>query len=227
MNKQESKLCAFKNCMSMFMTRGYLIDSDFYENVMNLTIADYIMHENKYNIINDKISYKYMDRVFNVHLIFNDNSNDSIAIGNIVDSIVSKLGGMNVTRHNPLHTLKCFDDHNVHYTIIVYNDSSNMNKKILEEQTPIGLEIFSVKELNVNIISHIYQPKFTVENPNNHTKDNIKKYGRMCQNDPVVKYYNAKPKDIFKIERENEKGVAHVYKVVISSNINYEHPTKK
>lgn len=83
------------------------------------------------------------------------------------------------------------------------------------------IEIFLVRELLENIIDNVLVPKhilLTKEDVELLLKEyKIKKRQLCCINsdDPISRYYNAKPGDIFRIERPSEKsGYTVAYRLV-------------
>jgi DNA-directed RNA polymerase subunit H (RpoH/RPB5) len=87
-------------------------------------------------------------------------------------------------------------------------------------------EIFLEKELLINIIDHVSQPKFVLltdeEAQEVVNSYHIKKreIAKILVTDPIVYYYNAKPGQIFRIIRPSETSVeAFSYRLVIKGQI--------
>jgi len=87
-------------------------------------------------------------------------------------------------------------------------------------------EIFLERELLINIIDHVSQPKFALLN-DEETKDVLDSYHakrrempKMLLNDPISQYYNAKQGQLFRIVRPSETaGEAVTYRLVIKGQM--------
>ena len=85
-------------------------------------------------------------------------------------------------------------------------------------------EVFLEKELIINILDHVLQPKFEVLTKNERIQllDDYKTYKkqlpRMLETDPVARYYNMKPGDIVRIIRQSITTCdAIYYRIIIKS----------
>jgi len=98
------------------------------------------------------------------------------------------------------------DNENIH--LIIISDSAITSKG---KQAMIGynIESFLVQQLIFNILNHKFQPKFTllgqkdVELLVNTLKCNLNDLPKIKTTDPVALYFRAKPKQVFKIDRED------------------------
>jgi DNA-directed RNA polymerase subunit H (RpoH/RPB5) len=98
------------------------------------------------------------------------------------------------------------DNENIH--LIIISDSAITSKG---KQAMIGynIETFLVRQLIFNILNHKFQPKFTllqqkdVELLMNTLKCNLNDLPKIKTTDPVALYYRAKPKQVFRIDRDD------------------------
>lgn len=88
-------------------------------------------------------------------------------------------------------------------------------------------EVFLEKELIINVLDHVLQPKFEILNKDE-KKQLLEEYKlykkqlpRMTETDPVARYYNMKPGDIFRIIRNSlTTGNSITYRIIIKSSFN-------
>lgn len=96
-----------------------------------------------------------------------------------------------------------------HIILITIQKNTPCASKCILELSEIRIEHFLLKELSINITKHIYQPKFKLL-----TKEEIKEVletfsckpiniKKILISDAVCKYYDAKKKDVFRIEKYN------------------------
>lgn len=103
------------------------------------------------------------------------------------------------------------------------NISQKAFKQFLEKKNS---EVFFEKDLMIDIVKHKYQPKFKLlsdEEKQQKLKDyNIesKFESKMLSTDPIARYFNAKPGDIFRIKRPSTfSGESFHYRLVVESPI--------
>ena len=112
--------------------------------------------------------------------------------------------------------------------IIVVN-SINPKARYQVQSDPVSYpntEFFLEKELLINIIDHVSQPKFILLD-DAETKEVLEKYHskrrdmqKMLFTDPIACYYNAKPGQMFRVIRPSEtSGQAVAYRLVIKGQI--------
>lgn len=112
---------------------------------------------------------------------------------------------------------------------IIVVTSINPKTRYQVQSDPItypNTEIFLEKELLINIIDHVSQPKFVLLS-DDEIKDVLESYHakrrdipKMLFTDPIACYYNAKPGQMFKIIRPSETtGEAISYRLVIKGQI--------
>lgn len=106
--------------------------------------------------------------------------------------------------------------------ILVLEDKPNST--VLKEMTKTefkNVEIFTMKQLSINITKHSFVPKHSLLS-DDEVKELLKTYQctksqlpRLDRKDPVACYYGMKPGDICKIERPSETtGIYYYYRLV-------------
>jgi len=106
--------------------------------------------------------------------------------------------------------------------IAIVLSSGNKIDKTIKEKYGSNIEIFSEKELMINIVEHVLIPKHILLNENE-SKQVLEEYyarkkdlPKIYHTDPVMKYYNAKIGQIVRIIRPSElSGEAVYYRLVI------------
>ncbi len=99
------------------------------------------------------------------------------------------------------------NDMEIEHSIIVYkNNVTSAVKNIKQNFQGMRIELFSQEELQYNITTHKYQPKFEVLN----SKDSDRfrkiydtKFPIMLKTDPIVRFYGYQKGDVVKITRKN------------------------
>lgn len=82
----------------------------------------------------------------------------------------------------------------------------------IKQKFNIDLQIFTIENLQMNILKHELQPKFILLTDEEKrlflekNKWNEKDLPKIKTDDPITRYYNAKPSQIFKIIRKNMVG---------------------
>jgi DNA-directed RNA polymerase subunit H (RpoH/RPB5) len=110
--------------------------------------------------------------------------------------------------------------------IVIVNDISSKAHHSLKQKYVLT-EVFSEKELMMNIIEHRYQPIFEILNNLDidqflkERKCDKKSLPRIYINDPIVKYYNLKIGNIVRIIRPSGvSGKVVSYRLVVNGKMN-------
>jgi DNA-directed RNA polymerase subunit H (RpoH/RPB5) len=195
MNDDKILKIVLTNLIYMLTERGILKNENVDKNIKN--------------IINDISEEK----------IFKINSETSSAIYNVMIvngkiSTVNKIIGFD----NFINL-----SNNQNRIFIGNNISQKAFKQFLEKKNS---EVFFEKDLMIDVMKHKYQPKFkllTEEEKQQKLKDyNIesKFESKMLSTDPIARYFNAKPGDIFRIKRPSTfSGESFHYRLVVESPI--------
>lgn len=109
-------------------------------------------------------------------------------------------------------------------SMVIVDDVSKKAMNDLFDRFP-NSQIFKISDLLVDIVSHNLVPEHTLltkkENDAFYKNYNVKRSHmlKIHYNDPVAKYYNSKPNDIFRIIRPSEpNGYSIVYRLVIKKD---------
>lgn len=104
-----------------------------------------------------------------------------------------------------------------HRLIIVYATSLTSAVKKLANMSR-NIECIEYNKLLYCIMDHKWVPKYELLDPIDHPKEDLSKYPKQLDSDPITKYFNAIPGDIFKIHRDSPRtGTEITYRVVIKS----------
>jgi len=99
------------------------------------------------------------------------------------------------------------NDMNIEHSIIVYKNSvTSAVKNIKQNFQGMKIELFSQEELQYNIITHRYQPKFEVlceKDSERFRKMYDTKFPIMLKTDPIARFYGYQRGDVVKITRKN------------------------
>ena len=120
---------------------------------------------------------------------------------------------------------KTFEETQKNHAIIIYNNSITAFAKqsiiVLESQGK-KLEFFKYDELTYNITKHKLVPKHILISNNEkrqllkHYKVNETQLAYILKTDPVARYYNAKPGNVFKIITHSDVTQQNItYRVVV------------
>lgn len=97
-----------------------------------------------------------------------------------------------------------------HIILISKDYFTSFAKQVLIEKRDEGfkIEFFLHKEVLFNITKHKFQPKFEIMEPDS-VQELLKQLqcklihlNKMLRTDPIARYYNAQPKQVFKITRD-------------------------
>lgn len=102
--------------------------------------------------------------------------------------------------------IKQLEVDNINHTILITMDElTTQAKKIISDNGTV--EVFLISNVMYNILDHVLQPKFRIISPTE-TKNllemlqcSLVELPKLSINDPVSKFFNAKPRDVFKITR--------------------------
>lgn len=98
------------------------------------------------------------------------------------------------------------DNEGIHLIII---SESAITSKGKQAMAGYNIETFLVQQVIFNILNHKFQPKFTLleqkemELLMNTLKCNLNDLPKIKTTDPVALYYRAKPKQVFRIDRDD------------------------
>jgi len=120
---------------------------------------------------------------------------------------------------------KTFEETQTSHAIVIYNASitafAKQSTLVLEAKGRI-LEFFKYDELTYNVTKHKLVPKHIIISNNekktllNHYKINENQLASILKKDPVVRYYNAKPGNVFKIVGHSDVTQRSItYRVVV------------
>ncbi len=192
----------------------YKQNKETYERIQK-TIKE--MFEDRGYIIDKKI--QYINEIFEASLILSAVDK----MGNRVDAfIIYKRMGKNEI--NKFFTSNISSNH---ILLISKDDFTSFAKQVLIEKRQEGMKIefFLQKEVLYNITRHRLQPKFEIM-----TQDELQELlkqlqcklvnlNKMLKTDPIARYFDAQPKQVFKITRDFLREDSHQrginYRVVI------------
>ena len=207
------QLTALKQCIIMYELRGWTVSEDLKSLVNGMTLGDYMK-------ICDRDTGRLFDGIntssnLPVFLIFisteNNKKKDTLKV------ILEKT----FTNFKQKYDLK-MDDllKRCHITAIFLDEIKKTDFEKFYEDIEENLEFFTVKHMSLDIMSYKYQPKFTFIKQYETSNDKYKKYGKICIDDPVVRYFYARPDDIFKVERRSHTGASTTYRIVKNIKMN-------
>lgn len=205
-NSELKRLTIFDNMVSMLIERGLLDEAkkDVHVKALLSSSSD----DSTYKIILD-----------NYEQIYGQGNNIMIIkFASQKVSSISKASGfsdiLTTYKQNPKILVVGSMNSKLRYQI--QNDEANYP----------NLEIFLEKELMINIIKHVSQPKFIMLKADEAVKTMEEYFAKkrdmpkMLMSDPVALYYNAKPGDLFRVIRPSETaGLAPSYRLVIKGQI--------
>lgn len=99
------------------------------------------------------------------------------------------------------------NDMEIEHSIIVYKNSvTSAVKNIKQNFQGMRIELFSQEELQYNITTHRYQPKFELlssKDSERFRKIYDTKFPIMLKSDPIARFYGYQKGDVVKITRKN------------------------
>jgi DNA-directed RNA polymerase I, II, and III subunit RPABC1 len=153
-----------------------------------------------------------------------ENFNDTVTLVNPT-LIVIKLGDAKVGINSVKNISSYMENYDVNHAIVLYNNNitvfaKNEIKSLQKEGKEI--ELFLYTELIYNITKHMLVPRHILMT-NEEKKVIMKKYKvtdqqvpQVLRTDPVARYFNAKPGQMFKIIRDSNITYKSIsYRVVI------------
>lgn len=174
---------AYLNILEILKERGYKIDDD--------SLLAFDIFSKKYEEI-DNFVYTYKHK---------SNKDDEIYLSILKES--------KITKKEMLNKMQSIIDE-THYKNLLFltTNSQILNYvKELKQKFNIDVQFFTIDNLQMNILKHELQPKFILLSDEEKTKI-LEKYNennipKIKLDDPITRYYNAKPSQIFKIIRKN------------------------
>ena len=200
------------------------INKDIFTNLVKMLIERGLINKERQDEIIGKLaSSMLIDLIFKIKLdnykhIYGEN-NDTMIIKIVNHKItsLSKSSGF----HDILTTYNTFPK-----ILIVQDISLKTRYQIKTDKSYNFLEIFLEKELLINIIDHVSQPKFTLLSEEEATlvlqayHANRRDLPKMSVMDAIARYYNASHGQLMRIIRPSEtSGLAVSYRLIINSLI--------
>lgn len=115
-----------------------------------------------------------------------------------------------IAKFNNVHAQKyigIMNDMKIEHSIIVYkNNVTSAVKNIKHNFQGMRIELFSQEELQYNITTHKYQPKFEVlceKDSERFKKIYDTKFPVMLKTDPIARFYGYQKGDVVKVTRKN------------------------
>lgn len=224
------KFKSLKTCFKMFEARKYNIDPDAKKFIETLNINDYeklVLYCNK----KDKNDLPYEKKVFTPdeipYVVQIDFCNEEI--GDKRHDVLKAYFGLSSSNNDDkiIELKKDIEKTKIHHIMIFTSNgvTSERIDKFYELNIP-HMEYFGIKQMSIDIINHIFQPKFEIyEKPVNEQelkmyKDICKNNSKFCINDPIVRYFNASVDTLFKITRHSGSLISTTYRVVKNIKMN-------
>ena len=180
---------AYNNALEMLSNRGYETDK-----LINPSIE----------LFNERLENEILDKI----------------TGNNKPCFLIILKNQKITKKDFLSKFDTInkDNEKDDFLLVVLTFDKHLNSfiKLIKTKYSKDIQIFLMKELQMNILKHELQPDFTILS-DDEKLELINKYDITIDQlpqiklsssfiDPVVKYYNAQVGDIFKIIRKNMVG---------------------
>lgn len=174
---------AYLNILEILKERGYKIDDD--------SILSFDIFSKKYEEI-EHFVYTYKHK---------SNKDDEIYLSILKESKITKKEMLNKIQNITDET------HYKNFLFLTTNSQVLNYVKELKQKFNIDVQFFTIDNLQMNILKHELQPKFILLSDEEKAKI-LEKYDennipKIKLNDPITRYYNAKPSQIFKIIRKN------------------------
>lgn len=106
-----------------------------------------------------------------------------------------------------LKFIKQIETDNIQHSILItMEDLTSQAKKIISDNGTV--ELFLIRNVMYNILNHVLQPKFVVLHGSevkqllDSLQCSLVELPKISVNDPVSKFFNVKPRDVFKIYRK-------------------------
>ena len=229
------QLNALKQCIRMYEARDWNVSSDLKAYVEGLTLTDYMrIHDNINGRRFDGITRSDGIPVILLFAIPEDGKEKTMAMiySAISDRITEPAENEHILFANHVTVVflddikktdfdKFSEDQGEYVKIPAIQATSTTSakpSKILWKS--YGIEFFNVKHASLDILGHKYQPKFTLYRLSGQSDKAYEKYGKICIDDPISKYFYAQPNDVFKIERNSHTGASITYRIVKNIKMN-------
>jgi len=183
----------------------YIIHS--YNSIQNA----FRMLKNRGFIINDKDDFKHLlGDIVDFNLLYSDDMNFKFEKEDKTKIYCQILKNIKKKKNLQDKLLEILDETDTDNIIFIGDDLPITYQYELEDKYKKNIELFSITELNIDVINHILVPKHILL-----SEDEIKKLLTVYKeedlpkikiNDRIARYYNAKSGDIFKIIRNNMMG---------------------
>ena len=174
---------AYLNILEILKERGYKIDDD--------SILSFDIFSKKYEEI-EHFVYTYEHK---------SNKDDEIYLSILKES--------KITKKEMLNKMQSITDetHYKNFLFLTTNSQILNYVKEVKQKFNIDVQFFTIDNLQMNILKHELQPKFILLSDEEKSKI-LEKYDennipKIKLDDPITRYYNAKPSQIFKIIRKN------------------------
>lgn len=226
------QLNALKQCIAMYDARGWIVSEDLKNFVRGMTVSDYVsIHDKDAGRLFDGISKRTetetdtvpkvpigtIGTIVPVFLAFISTDGKS-GVKKILDGLLGKV--FNKFR-SAYKIEKISDLSSYHITVVFVSEVSKKDFEKLNNDYKFNIEFFNVKPMSLDILGYKYQPTFElIKSVATNDTSKYQKYGKICINDPVVKYFNAQPNDVFKIYRKGSTGASTTYRMVKSIKMN-------
>jgi DNA-directed RNA polymerase subunit H (RpoH/RPB5) len=189
-------------CLQMFKDRGYLVP----EVLDQVTQSEFdVMFEKKNMDISGVVDNSDgVDRPVYVKIVeptkqFNKEA-DRKSVYKDVSDYFERIGHPTISDYKSLN--EALEDGEIRL-IVIYNSrqSGQVQNKYEKDAIPHSyLEVFQVHMMNINPTQNRYQPKFRLITDQAEITNIYRRYdakptvlGSICLDDPITRYYNAKP----------------------------------
>ena len=191
MNKIEYIYNVYKNVLDMLIDRGYIVPKSINLSFKSFT-KKYIKQDYNFVLVHKVKKHK-------ISVIFNLNNKNKLQ--NIKQLLIDTYENL------------CIDKDEV--LIILNQQPNNIIKKFIQSSIYKNkVDLFWLSILQINIIKHTLQPKFTLLNEDEKEalldKYNIKinQLPKMSMQDPICKYYKFPKYSVVKIVRNTRQSIS-------------------
>lgn len=161
--------------------------------------------------MNNKVVQTIIEMLHDRHYKIQDNDDEISAIKNNKVLKVFFLQNPKIGIKNINNIFEKLQENNINNAIIVHTGNiSSFAKQLLDDNgKDYSIEIFHEDELVFNITHHHLVPKHEIisneikQELKERYKISDKQFPYIYDNDPVCKYYNGKPGDLFRITRND------------------------
>jgi len=199
----------FNVCLQMFLDRGYIL------------FKDYVQKPEEFNFKSSRDDIYATDGKILYRAIFCGLENLSTEEYNILVDETSRLKNYHSGGNKDFENITSF-----HILYFYYPSKFDFHKKTsIESKTYSNMTLFNMYKWCINPIKHEEQPNFRLIRSNTPEYKDLfsrNKYDKsllpkICSDDPVTIYYDAKVEDLFEIKRIGEP---LTYRIVSLKQIN-------